>query len=51
MTSSRARSRTLQPALGDVTYMIDPSLLKLPHGRHTVTLSGMLLTETTHFTS
>jgi len=37
--------------LGDVTYMIDPSLLRLSHGRHTVSLSGMLLTETTQFTS
>jgi hypothetical protein len=38
-------------ALGDVTYMIDPSLLKLPAGHHTVSLSGMLLTETATFTS
>jgi subtilase family serine protease len=38
-------------ALGDVTYMIDPSLLKLSPGKHTVTLSGMLLTETASFTS
>jgi hypothetical protein len=38
-------------ALGDVTYMIDPSLLKLAPGRHTITLSGMLLTETARFTS
>jgi subtilase family serine protease len=38
-------------ALGDVTYMIDPSLLKLSPGQHTVTLSGMLLTETAQFTS
>jgi subtilase family serine protease len=37
--------------LGDVTYMIDPSLLKLSPGKHTVTLSGMLLTETASFTS
>lgn len=37
--------------LGDVTYMIDPSLLKLSPGRHTVSLSGMLLTETASFTS
>jgi subtilase family serine protease len=37
--------------LGDVTYMIDPSLLKLPPGKHTVTLTGMLLTETASFTS
>jgi hypothetical protein len=37
--------------LGDVTYMIDPSLLKLAPGRHTITLTGMLLTETTSFTS
>ncbi len=37
--------------LGDVTYMIDPSLLKLSPGQHTVTLSSMLLTETASFTS
>jgi subtilase family serine protease len=37
--------------LGDVTYLIDPSLLKLSPGKHTVTLSGMLLTETAGFTS
>lgn len=37
--------------LGDVTYMIDPSLLKLSPGKHTVSLSGMLLTETAEFTS
>ena len=38
-------------ALGDVSYMIDPSLLKLPPGQHNVSLSGMLLTETATFTS
>jgi len=37
--------------LGDVTYMIDPSLLKLSPGKHAVTLTGMLLTETASFTS
>ena len=37
--------------LGDVTYMIDPSLLQLSPGHHTVSLTGMLLTETTTFTS
>ena len=37
--------------LGDVTYMIDPSLLKLSPGQHTVSLSSMLLTETAGFTS
>jgi len=37
--------------LGDVTYMIDPSLLKLSPGQHKVSLSGMLLTETASFTS
>jgi hypothetical protein len=31
--------------------MIDPSLLKLSPGKHTVTLAGMLLTETATFTS
>jgi subtilase family serine protease len=38
-------------ALGDVTYMIDPSLLKLSPGKHTVSLTSMLLTETATFTS
>ena len=38
-------------ALGDVTYMIDPSLLNLAPGKHAITLTGMLLTETTTFTS
>jgi subtilase family serine protease len=38
-------------SLGDVTYMIDPSQLNLAPGKHTITLSGMLLTETTTFTS
>jgi hypothetical protein len=37
--------------LGDVTYMIDPAMLKLPAGRHTVTLTGMLVTQTAHFRS
>jgi subtilase family serine protease len=37
--------------LGDVTYMIDPSLLGLPAGKHTAQLSGMLLTTTTSFSS
>jgi subtilase family serine protease len=37
--------------LGAVTYMIDPAGLKLPAGRHTVTLTGMLLTQTAHFRS
>jgi subtilase family serine protease len=36
---------------GDATYMIDPSLLKLSPGQHTVSMSGMLLTETAAFTS
>jgi hypothetical protein len=31
--------------------MIDPSLLKLSPGQHTISLSGMLLTETASFTS
>ena len=38
-------------SLGDVTYMIDPALLKLSPGQHSVTLSSMLLTETAAFTS
>ena len=37
--------------LGDVTYMIDPSLLGLARGHHTVTLKGMLLTETATLTT
>jgi subtilase family serine protease len=37
--------------LGDLTYMIDPSLLKLAAGKHTISLTGMLLTETASFTS
>jgi subtilase family serine protease len=37
--------------LGDVTYMISPSLLKLSAGKHTVQLSGMVLTTTVSFTS
>jgi subtilase family serine protease len=38
-------------SLGDVTYMIDPALLKLSPGKHAVSLSSMLLTETASFTS
>ena len=38
-------------ALGDVTYMIDPSLLKLAPGNHTITLNGMLLTESATITT
>jgi hypothetical protein len=37
--------------LGYVTYMIDPATLQLPPGKHVVTLSSMLLTETGKFTS
>jgi subtilase family serine protease len=37
--------------LGDVTYMIDPSQLNLAAGRHTITLSGMLLTQTATLTT
>jgi subtilase family serine protease len=37
--------------LGDVTYMIDPSMLGLSPGKHTAQLSGMLLTTTTSFSS
>ena len=37
--------------LGDVTYMIDPSQLNLAPGKHTVKLTGMLLTETATLTS
>jgi subtilase family serine protease len=38
-------------ALGDVTYMIDPSRLNLARGHHAITLRGMLLTETATFTT
>jgi hypothetical protein len=38
-------------ALGDVTYMIDPSLLSLAPGQHRLTLEGMLLTETAIITT
>jgi subtilase family serine protease len=37
--------------LGDVTYMIDPSVLGLSPGKHTARLSGMVLTTTTSFSS
>ena len=37
--------------LGDVTYMIDPSMLGLSPGKHTARLSGMVLTTTTSFSS
>ena len=37
--------------LGDVTYMIDPSVLGLSPGKHTARLSGMVLTTTASFTS
>jgi hypothetical protein len=47
----RAVATLTANTLGDVTYMIDPSLLKLPPGKHAITLSGMLLTETAHFTT
>jgi subtilase family serine protease len=39
---------TVDP-LGEVTSMIDPAQLKLGGGRHTVTLTSMLLTETGQF--
>ena len=35
--------------LGGITYMIDPTQLKLAAGKHTVTLTSMLLTETAQF--
>jgi hypothetical protein len=34
---------------GDVTYMIDPAPLKLSGGRHAVTLTSLLITETATF--
>ena len=38
-------------AVGYVTYMINPSLLKLKAGKHTAQLSGMVLTTTVGFSS
>jgi len=38
-------------AIGYVTYMIDPSMLGLKAGKHTVKVSGMVLTTTSGFTS
>jgi hypothetical protein len=35
--------------LGTVTYMIDPSLLKLGPGEHTIQLSSLLLNKTGRF--
>jgi len=35
--------------LGSVSYVVDPALLKLSRGRHTLTLKSMLLTATTSF--
>lgn len=37
--------------LGTVTYLIDPALLSLPSGHHTVALQSMLITETAGFHS
>ena len=37
--------------LGDVTYMINPSMLGLSAGKHTTQLSGMVLTTTNSFIS
>jgi subtilase family serine protease len=43
---------TLQAnTLGNVTYMISPSLLNLPHGAHSVSLDSMLITEAASFSS
>lgn len=35
--------------LGSVSYAVDPVLLKLPRGSHTLTLKSMLLTATSNF--
>ena len=35
--------------LGSVSYAVDPALLKLPRGAHTLTLKSMLLTATANF--
>jgi hypothetical protein len=37
--------------LGDVTYMISPSLLHLPGGSHALSLGSLLITETASFSS
>jgi subtilase family serine protease len=37
--------------LGSVSYAVDPGLLKLPRGAHTLTLKSMLLTATANFQS
>lgn len=37
--------------LGSVSYAVDPALLKLPRGAHTLTLKSMLLTATANFQS
>ena len=37
--------------LGDVTYMISPSLLSLSGGSHSVSLDSLLITETANFSS
>jgi subtilase family serine protease len=37
--------------LGDVTYMVSPSLLSLPGGSHSVSLDSLLITETASFSS
>jgi subtilase family serine protease len=43
---------TLQAnTLGNVTYMISPSLLNLPRGSHSVSLDSMLITKTAGFSS
>jgi Subtilase family len=36
-------------ALGSVSYVVDPALLTLSRGRHTLTLKSILLTATTNF--
>jgi hypothetical protein len=38
-------------ALGTVTYMIDPVMLKLAAGKHTLLLESMLITVTRSFSS
>jgi subtilase family serine protease len=41
----RLIARLTANTLGDVTYMIDPALLRLARGRHAVTLGSMLIPE------
>jgi hypothetical protein len=43
-------ARLTANTLGDVTYMIDPALLRLARGRHAIALGSMLIPEAAGFT-